>query len=77
MSKSGIRLRLALVIKVFKRSTIAWDVAFRSRLNVKDSFWMDHARRGLRYFWHILDELTVFVLGYNWFNINVEYILND
>ena len=71
MSKNGIRLRLALAIKVIERATEQWDVAFWLKMNCGRTSFLTGIYYGiLESIWSFMDDLTDFVLGGRyWYNV--------
>ena len=71
MSKNGIRLGLALAIKLIERATEQWDVAFWLKMNGgRTSFLTGIYYEILESIWSFMDDLTDFVLGGRyWYNV--------
>lgn len=72
MSKNGIRLGLALAIKLIERATEQWDVAFWLKMNGGRTSSLTGIYYGILVsIWSFMDNLTDFVLGGR-YGYNVE-----
>lgn len=72
MSKNGIRLRLAIAIKVIERATEQGDVAFWLKMNGGRTSFLTGVYYGiLESIWTFMDSIVDFVLGGR-YGYNVE-----
>lgn len=72
MSKNGIRLRLAIAIKVIERATEQGDVAFWLKMNGGRTSSLTGVYYGiLESIWTFMDSIVDFVLGGR-YGYNVE-----